>query len=477
MSDESWVEKIKNNYQGEFAKKQKEELQAFVKDEITDFMSESIKKLTSSLGHIKKFNKMKSQIAKKHVNFPLDIMKKKLTSSLEPIKKLNKIKSQFVKEYVDSPLDNIGKKVKKKGNLYNTNHEFTEHMKNIATHDDTKGKINEVGKKTFFKITSKYKNQLGDMSYNLVKKIGEFSGKDLNTQAKTIAKITKQVASENYSSLKRIIGKKSGGAIEKSIKYIGNLRNKDYSSAAKTLGKITKEMVKGKYNTLTYKMATKFPQVVSIGKAFKKSFFPMVGYAENAKTILKGDSKFLTALAITDTALDATQVIPGVGTALSTVGSIANFAGTVFYEAAPKHIQKKLDNGAGKIIDPVKNFFVPKRSLSTIQKSGRNGGKMRELPNRGRTKNKIQQKNHIKSSTKVSENNVYKLYKNNKITPKANKVAKAGTKIMGTRVDNSIKNQNKYTINISGTNKSTTEILNELVPRLKQSMSNNYRYA
>ncbi|WP_053955098.1 hypothetical protein [Inediibacterium massiliense] len=444
MSDGSLTERVDDNYHGEFAKKQAEKFKSFIKDEITDFISEPIDKLISNLG---------------------------------PIKKLNEMKSQLAKKYIDPSLDHIGQKIKERVNFYDTNQDFTEHMKNIATHDDTKDKIGEVGKKAIFKVTSRYKNQLGDMSYKVMKKIGEFSGKDLNKQAKTIAKITKQMASGRYTKLKNEIGKTSKILVEKSVNMIGRLRNKNYTSQAKTLGKITKEMIHGKYTTILSKTSTKFPKLLSIGKTFKKSFFPVLGYAENIKTIAKGDSKFLSALAATDMALDATQVLPGVGTVLSTVGSAVNFAGSIFYEAAPKHIQKKLDKGTGKMIDTVKNIFAPKRSLSTIKKSGKNGGKMRRLPNKGRSKSRIQQKNHIKSSTKVSGNNVYKLYKNNKITPKANKVANGGTKIMGTRVDHSIKNQNKYTINISGTNKSTTEILNELVPRLKQSMANNYRYA
>ncbi|QZY55090.1 hypothetical protein [Crassaminicella profunda] len=488
-------------------------------EEITDGITEKLK------------SNITDQISKQISNIKIIKDLKKAKSNMT--KQITKPLEKLSKKYIDPQMNKIEKKIKKKFNIRKDYNMFG-HMRKIVENEDMnsiiKERIDSLKNRTLIKVASRYKKQLGNMSYKLVKGIGKITKKDLKKQAKIIAKITKEMTLGKYTKLKNEAGKLSKKVVRKSVKYIGKLRNKDYSKQAKTLGKIAKEMVHGKYNTLKGKLPSKFPKVTKLykkikkathgkytkviskvstkfpklfkgskmlTKVFKKSFIPVLGHAENLKTIADPNgSEFLKALATTDMALDATQVIPGVGTVLSTVGSAANFAGSVFYETAPDWLKKKLDTKTkdikNKAINTVKNVFSPdqfNKETATIKNRGKKTPNMAgRRSNIGvKSKSKVPtmtSKSNVKGFTQVSGTNIMNLYNRSNVSiPKPNHSMKSsqanldGTKIIGPKVDNSIKNQNKYDIHISGVNKSTTEIMNELLPKLKEAMSNQPTYA
>lgn len=253
--------------------------------------------------------------------------------------------------------------------------------------------------------------------------------------------------------------------------------------------------------------------LIKVGKKPLKSFTGLTGYYLNIDTILNDPSYFKKTFSLIDVIGDSTGI-------LAPVTSSANLIGSSIYDFCLKDSQKKVADDISKEylksnlptdifnIDTILNdpshfkkflakndilgdslgrFSLPSSFTSSINFTG---SLMYDYLLSDSMKNKLdtifKEKNSKQSSKnrrilqiakpKTLGNNVIDLYKHNNTRARKNYLPiqhngeVVQTKLQGSQIDNLGKNN--FTININGTNKSTQEIMNEIVPEIKLRMKN-----
>ncbi|TCO78019.1 hypothetical protein [Marinisporobacter balticus] len=282
------------------------------------------------------------------------------------------------------------------------------------------------------------------------------------------------------SKIDSLLGKsllKEASGMEKidSLKDVGIAAGKIGNKVKMGASTMKQTLTSGKVFSMT-KNALKHPieATKALGKLTLKplklltQFLGPINTLANADTVIRDTSNFKKLLAGAD--------IVGDFTPLSPITSLANTVLPAIYDGLDSKKQQKLDKFAGYITDPVGKMGEMAGKIFSATPNNNN----RKLPNSRKTKSTYTRTRdpRLRNTTVTnlySRNSVNMPKAKNSITPSQSKVD--STKIIGPRIDNSIKNQNKYNININGINKSTTEIINDLIPRLQESMSNQPAYA
>jgi hypothetical protein len=359
------------------------------------------------------------------------------------------------------------------------------------------GARNTLDELTKAKYSQKYIPKIGKSVKAGTLKLGT----SLNIGSKDLIKISNKAGHISDILAKKLL---FGSTSKKQLAKINRLKNmsKPFKNVSNIAGKIMNNSVAKK-----------------IGGTLGKAFTPM-GTAMNINTFQnKKNSNFKRLLAGADILGDVVSKLPApAAKAAGLVTSTLNFAGGLAYDFFDSDLMKRfggkkvtgvLDKGAGVIVKPVDKLIetVPKmwnsmkkgiksikqKGLAESLKSGINIAKQKTpeplkkalkgyanmylhpiqtwkkagafLANK--TKNMFK-KPKLKDYNDIYHRNLA-LSKNKQ--PAINHSGEVvQTKLQGGQIDNS--NKNNFTININGTNKSTQEIMNEIVPEIKLRMKN-----
>lgn len=377
-------------------------------------------------------------------------------------------------KFVENMVNFAGKTVKKDLKKY----------ANAAKHVVETGTKNlflgEAGPKQMQKLSS---NPMAEAIYN---KAGKFKDITKNIDKYSLDDITKKGSELMGKGMKKVTNPKITGLMKKA----GNLK----------ISGVTKKIAGTK-----------------VGQAFMKSF--SLGNAMNFHSIMTEKSDFKKLLAGTDIAGSFVSKLPGpVSKAIGLGASTLNFAGGLTYDFlnskfmerfGGKKAAKAMDKGAGFIVKPVSKAIKATQNAWRFMKKGVSGIKKHGIFNSLKSgMNLVKQKtpvpikqalktytnmykkpiqtakkvgtllgDKIKNMFKSSRSkNVKDVYNRNSALAKQKqpKIQHNGevvqTKLQGSQIDNSTKNN--FTINISGINKSTQEIMDEIVPQIKLRMKN-----
>ncbi|SKC82918.1 hypothetical protein [Maledivibacter halophilus] len=403
----------------------------------------------------------------------VDDMQKYISPTLKKSTKAsNLINNKFAPKagkVVENMVNFAGKAVKKDLTKYAN---ATKHVVETGTKNLFLGK---AGPKQMKKLSS---NPLAQAMYNKAVKFKD-----------TTKKVTKNIDKYSLDD----ITKKGSELMGKGMKKINNPK------AAGIMDKISDSKILGKIKNIG---GNKFV------KGLTKAFSP-VGAAMNVHTMMTDESDFKKTMAALDFAGDFTPIAP--------VTSAISFVGGAAYDFLKdkswgKPFTDGLDKGAGKGIELVGKGadWVGEAAGfigSSVSKAGKNTwGFMKKGIKSGmnlaKEKTPAPIKKALKSYTDIYKKpiqrakeagkllgdtikNIFKKpsHKNTKDiyrkTPLPSKDMQAQiqhngevvqTKLQGSPIDNSTKNN--FTINISGMNKTTEEIMDELVPQIKLRMKN-----
>lgn len=333
----------------------------------------------------------------------------------------------------------------------------------------------------------------------------------------------------------QIIAPKSSKLVEKGIENIGKISNRNFNTLASRGKQLTNLKIKKTLlGKIPNKSADKFSLTQNLFKEELLNFMPKkiggvikkvgsskigsnlmksfsLGNMMNLHTIRNEDSDFKKLLAGADIVGDHISRLPGpIAKAVGVVTSTANFAGGFAYDFLKdkswgKPITDALDKGAGYVVKPVgKAIKTVGKFMKPLEDKISNTFIKAKDKLFGSVKNKVNaiKKNPVKEAVKLGAGilspggygafklagkikNTFKKLNHNDLNDiyyrnfalskdRQSQMQHNGevvqNKLQGSQIDNS--NKNNFTINITGINKSTQEIMNEIVPEIKLRMKN-----
>jgi hypothetical protein len=351
---------------------------------------------------------------------------------------------------------------------------------------------------------------------NIARTIKRASLKNINLSTKDISKIS-QIHKANAKGLYE--GKISNKQLTKYNKAVKSLKNnkniqeiidfKGQNKAVSFIDDLVKKPFSKAFNISKNVIGSDATQ--NLAKNFSKSL-GFWGQGMNVYTITTDDSNFKVALSGLDLLGDSigAAIITATGGAGTPIGGLIsgitsglNFAGSTGYDFLFKNtwIGEVLDTGAGYIVNPIRKVVKDiKEGLFTDMTNhqidftspsvrGRTRGiGIPDIKSTAKQQKEIKEKSldfispSVRGRTRgigiksKPYSNVIDMYHNNSHSIKNNNSkmhyprGNLGDKLQGGQIDNS--NKNNFTININGTNKSTQEIMNEIVPEIKLRMKN-----